>query len=156
MDRIAVAVALGSNVPPRHQHLAYARRQLTDLLAGVRFSSIIETDPVGVTVAQGRFLNQTAVGETSLSASDFFDRLLAIERDAGRTRPFAGAPRTLDLDLILYGDLVLNEPHLTVPHPRFRDRAFVLDPLAEIAPSMVDPVTGKDVATLRDDLTHRG
>lgn len=155
MDRIAVAVALGSNLPPRDQHLAYARRQLTDLLAGVRFSSIVETDPVGVTVAQGRFLNQAAVGETSLAAHELLERLLAIERDEGRTRPFAGAPRTLDLDLILYGDLVLSDPRLTVPHPRFRDRAFVLDPLAEIAPSMIDPVTGKDIAALQRDLGHR-
>jgi len=156
MDRIVVAIALGSNLPPREQHLAYARRQLVELLADVRFSSIVETEPVGVSVAQGRFLNQMAVGETRLPAKALLERLLEIEKGAGRTRPFERAPRTLDLDLILYGDLIIEEAQLTVPHPRFRDRAFVLDPLAEISPSMVDPVSGKDIATLQRDLTQRG
>ena len=77
-------------------------------------------------------------------------RLLDIERERGRERPFPGAPRTLDLDLILYGAEVIDEPALRVPHPRFRERRFVLEPLAEIAAEWVDPETGSSVAELLD------
>jgi 2-amino-4-hydroxy-6-hydroxymethyldihydropteridine diphosphokinase len=76
------------------------------------------------------------------------DELFAIEADRGRERPFARAPRTLDLDLILFGDLIVDAPGLTVPHPRFRERRFVLEPLAEIAPNLRDSVTGKTVSEL--------
>ena len=76
------------------------------------------------------------------------DRLLEIEAAQGRERPFAGAPRTIDLDLILYGDQVIEEPGLVVPHPRFRERAFVLEPLAAIAADWRDPVTGMTVGEL--------
>lgn len=94
------------------------------------------------------FLNAAAVGETTLSAPAVLDVLHAIERGYGRTRPYAGAPRTIDLDLILYGGDVIEMPGLSVPHPRFRDRRFVLEPLAELAPEWVDPVTGKTIEEL--------
>lgn len=93
-----------------------------------------------------------AVGETSLGAGEFLDALLAIEREFGRARPYRGAPRTLDLDLILLGDEVAVRPGLEVPHPRFRERFFVLGPLAEIAPDLVDPVTGLRVGELLRNL----
>jgi 2-amino-4-hydroxy-6-hydroxymethyldihydropteridine diphosphokinase len=76
------------------------------------------------------------------------DLLLAIERERGRERPFHGAPRTLDLDLVLFRDEMIGEPDLSVPHPRFRDRLFVLEPLAEVAPGLRDPVTKKTVSEL--------
>ncbi len=97
---------------------------------------------------QPLFLNAAVVGDTSLGARDLLDALLAIELERGRERPFPGAARTLDLDLVLYGSLVMDEPGLVVPHPRFRERLFVLEPLAEIAPDLVDPVTGRRVAEL--------
>jgi 2-amino-4-hydroxy-6-hydroxymethyldihydropteridine diphosphokinase len=75
-------------------------------------------------------------------------RLLAIEAERGRSRPARNAPRTLDLDLILFGSAIVNEPGLVVPHPRFRERRFVLAPLAEVAPDLIDPVTGRSVAAL--------
>ena len=76
------------------------------------------------------------------------DVLLAIERGFGRERPYVGAPRTIDLDLILYGAQMIETPGLIVPHPRFRDRRFVLEPLAELVPEWIDPVTGKTIAEL--------
>ena len=83
-----------------------------------------------------------------MSAREVLDLLLATEQTFGRSRPFPGAPRTLDLDLILYGDVVLDEPGLIVPHPRFRERRFVLEPLAEVAAGWRDPVTRKTVEEL--------
>jgi 2-amino-4-hydroxy-6-hydroxymethyldihydropteridine diphosphokinase len=152
MDRIAVAIGLGSNLGTRTAHLQFARTRLAEGLVGMRMSSIHETEPVSVSTPQPRFLNQAVVGETTRSARDVLDWLLTIEQARGRQRPFRGAPRTLDLDLILAGDHVTEEPGLTLPHPRFRERRFVLEPLAEIAPEMVDPVSGKTVRELLDAL----
>jgi 2-amino-4-hydroxy-6-hydroxymethyldihydropteridine diphosphokinase len=94
------------------------------------------------------FLNAAAVGETTLSPRALLDALLGIERERGRERPFPKASRTLDLDLILYDAAVIREPDLVVPHPRFSGRRFVLEPLAEVAPGLVDPVSGCTVAQL--------
>jgi 2-amino-4-hydroxy-6-hydroxymethyldihydropteridine diphosphokinase len=146
-----VAVALGCNLGDRAQTLAAAASRLGAFLAGLRVSSHHDTAPVGVG-DQPRFLNAAATGVTTLAPAALLERLLAIEREFGRKRPFQGAPRTLDLDLILYGDRMFHEPGLEVPHPRFRERAFVLDPLAEIAPEWVDPVTGLTVVQLQSRL----
>jgi 2-amino-4-hydroxy-6-hydroxymethyldihydropteridine diphosphokinase len=144
---IPVAVALGSNVGDRASHFVFAVEHLRTSIRDLRTSTFIDTDPVGVG-AQPVFLNGAVSGSTSLSARELLDALLAIERARGRERPFQGAPRTLDLDLLLYGDHVISEPGLSVPHPRFRERAFVLAPLAEIAGHMIDPVTGLTVRAL--------
>ena len=96
------------------------------------------------------FLNAAATGESDLSARGVLDALLSVERQLGRERPYGGAPRTIDLDLILYGERVINAAGLIVPHPRFRERRFVLEPLAEIAADWVDPVTGNTVRELFD------
>jgi 2-amino-4-hydroxy-6-hydroxymethyldihydropteridine diphosphokinase len=152
-----VAIALGSNLGDRRAALAFAADRLTSLLTNPVLSDIIETDPAGEGLEdQPLYLNAVIVGETSLGARALMDALLQIETDYGRTRPFAGAPRTLDLDLILLGDSLVSEPGLDVPHPRFRERFFVLGPLAEIAPDMRDPLTGLKVwellrALLRDE-----
>jgi len=152
VDRVTAAVSLGSNLGDRHAHLDYAVSRLRTLLTNLRVSSYQDTDPVGVPDHQPLFLNAAAVGDTPLGARDLLDALLAIERERGRERPFPGAARTLDLDLVLYGNLVTDEPGLIVPHPRFRERLFVLTPLGEIAPDLVDPVTGSSVAELRAQL----
>jgi 2-amino-4-hydroxy-6-hydroxymethyldihydropteridine diphosphokinase len=143
-----VAIALGSNLGDREGYLHSAIAALQPSIQNLRVSTFHDTAPVGVG-PQPTFLNATAVGETSLKAQDLLDTLLAIERDLGRERPFPGAARTLDLDLILYGDAIIDEaPSLVVPHPRYKERRFVLEPLAEIAPDWRDPVTGKTVEEL--------
>lgn len=148
MDPILVAVSLGSNLGDRRGHLEYAVEALKLDLSDLKVSSFIETEPVGVGAEHGAYLNAAVVGRTQLSARDLLDRLLEIEEERGRMRPYPMAPRTLDLDLILYGEEIITESGLLVPHPAFREREFVLRPLAEIAPEMVDPVTGKSVAEL--------
>ncbi len=97
---------------------------------------------------QPMFLNAAATGESMLAAPALLDVLLAVEQRFGRERPYVGAPRTIDLDLILYGNEVIKTDGLTVPHPRFRERRFVLEPLAEIAADWIDPVTGKTIGEL--------
>lgn len=145
---VPVAIALGSNLGDRRAHLDLAVSRLAGFLDGFHHSTWLETAPVGVPDAQPDFLNGAAIGWTRLSARGVLEALLAIEREAGRARPHPGAARTLDLDLILYGDAVIDEPGLRVPHPRFRDRAFVLAPLAEVAAGWRDPDTGRTVGEL--------
>ena len=147
-----VAIALGSNLGDREAHLRGAIEALASAFSNLRVSSFYETDPVDVPGSQPMFLNAAATGESDLSARAVLDALQAVEQRFRRERPYVGAPRTIDLDLILYGDSVINTPGLTVPHPRFRERRFVLEPLAEIAADWVDPVTGKTIRDLLDVL----
>jgi 2-amino-4-hydroxy-6-hydroxymethyldihydropteridine diphosphokinase len=148
----AVAIAVGSNLGDRRAAMDFAFAGLSRILSDITFSDAVETDPVGasgdILPNQPRYLNAAVVGATTLDAPSLLEALLEIERDFGRERPYPGAPRTLDLDLILFGDEIIVEPELQVPHPRFRERFFVLGPLAEIAPSMRDPVTGRSVGEL--------
>jgi 2-amino-4-hydroxy-6-hydroxymethyldihydropteridine diphosphokinase len=144
---IRVAIALGSNLGARRQYLDRALLELARVVRIDRVSTFVETVAVGAD-PQPDFLNGALVGTATLSAPDLLGRMLAIESELGRTRPYPGAARTIDLDLLLYGDSVIDRPGLTVPHPRFRERRFVLEPLAEIAPEMVDPVTGRTVEQL--------
>jgi len=138
-----VAIALGSNVGDRERMLREGVAALQPHLRDVRVSTFHDTDPVGVG-PQPTFLNAAAVGVTVLPPRDLLQTLLDIERTLGRERPYPGAPRTLDL--------IIDGPGLVIPHPRFRDRAFVLRPLAEIAPEWTDPVTGRTVQDLLDSL----
>lgn len=152
-----VAVAIGSNLGDREAAVAFAATRLSNLFANFILSDVVETWPVGDGADdQNLYLNAAAIGDTDLSPRAILDALLEIERDFGRERPFKNAARTLDLDLILLGDEMVAESGLEVPHPRFRERFFVLGPLAEIAPDLVDPVSGMTVgqllrALLRDE-----
>ena len=141
------AVALGSNLGDRRAHLFFAVSALGGLLADMRVSEFIETAPVGVP-SQPPYLNGAVVGRCALAPAALLAALMRIETERGRTRPYSGAPRTLDLDLVLMGDLVLRQPDLEVPHPRLRERRFVLEPLAAIAPGLTDPVTGRSMHEL--------
>jgi 2-amino-4-hydroxy-6-hydroxymethyldihydropteridine diphosphokinase len=148
VDRVTAAVALGSNLGDRRTHLDYAVSKLHTLLAGLKVSRYYDTKPVGVSGPQPMFLNAAAVGKTALSARELLEALLAIEDQRGRERPFRNAPRSLDLDLILYGEQTSDEVGLAIPHRRFRERRFVLEPLASIAPDLRDPQTGRTIAEL--------
>ena len=149
------AVALGSNLGDRASHLSYAVARLRRMLSDVVVSRYIETLPEHA--ADGPlFLNAALVGGTRDAPDRLLERLLSIEGERGRVRSYRGAPRTLDLDLVLVGELAVESASLTLPHPRFRSRPFVLEPLAEIAPALVDPVTGKTVAQLLGMLRAAG
>jgi 2-amino-4-hydroxy-6-hydroxymethyldihydropteridine diphosphokinase len=150
---VPVAIALGSNLGDRERILRAAIASLEGILHPLRVSSFYQTAPVGVAGEQPDFLNAAAAGQTSLSAHELLRTLLATEAAFGRQRPHPGAARTLDLDLILYGDAIIDDPpELIVPHPRFRERLFVLEPLAGVAGNWTDPVTRRRVADLLEEL----
>jgi 2-amino-4-hydroxy-6-hydroxymethyldihydropteridine diphosphokinase len=131
-------VGLGANLGNREGTIRAAVAQLPGVVA---VSPLRETDPVGVT-DQPQFLNGVAALETELPPRELLDVLLAVERGLGRERRERWGPRTIDLDLLLYGDEVIDEDGLTVPHPRLRERRFVLEPLADLAPKLVVPGLG--------------
>jgi 2-amino-4-hydroxy-6-hydroxymethyldihydropteridine diphosphokinase len=138
-------VGLGSNLGDREATI----RRAAELIGARRLSTIRETEPWGY-ADQPRFLNAVAELDTALGPRALLDRLLAVERELGRERtgPRYG-PRTIDLDLLLYGDETVSEPGLTVPHPRLAERLFVLEPLAELAPGLDVPGAGEVQELLR-------
>jgi 2-amino-4-hydroxy-6-hydroxymethyldihydropteridine diphosphokinase len=141
---ILAYVGLGSNLGDREELIRHA----AELIGASRVSSVIETEPWGY-AQQPRFLNAVAELETPLAARQLLDHLLDVERRLGRERvgPQWG-PRTIDLDLLLYGDEVIDEPGLIVPHPRLLERLFVLEPLAELVPEQKIPGNGTVRAAL--------
>ena len=150
---MTAAIALGSNLPSafgdRAANLQEALRRLEALGRVTAVSSFHDTDPVGYE-DQPRFLNAAALLETELSPLDLLQGLLAIEHAMGRDRENAPpkGPRVIDLDLLLFGDVVLQTHELTLPHPAMHERRFVLAPLAEIAPEMRHPKLQRSIAEL--------
>jgi 2-amino-4-hydroxy-6-hydroxymethyldihydropteridine diphosphokinase len=140
MGRPAVFLGLGSNLGDREGSIesALAGLEARGFHVAAR-SSLYLTEPVGGP-PQGWFVNAVAQGDTALEPETLLEECLAVERDLGRVRSVKDGPRIVDLDLLLYGDLVLQTPELRVPHPRLHERRFVLVPLAEIAPGAWHPV----------------
>jgi 2-amino-4-hydroxy-6-hydroxymethyldihydropteridine diphosphokinase len=147
-------LGLGSNLGDRLAFLRGGRDGLRNRsdIALARSSSVYETAAIGGPAGNPPFLNAVLEVETRLEPHALLAACLAVEDAAGRTRPMAWAPRTLDIDLLLYGDIVIDDTDLRIPHPRLHERAFVLAPLRELAPDLYHPVLRKTVRALADEL----
>jgi 2-amino-4-hydroxy-6-hydroxymethyldihydropteridine diphosphokinase len=145
------ALGLGSNVGDRAAHLARAVASLRDRVRVLAVSASHETEPVGGP-PQGRYLNAAVVVDTDLAPDALLALARGLEDDAGRDRGERWGPRTLDVDVLLVGDREIRDADLVVPHPRMKERRFVLAPLAEIAPDWVVPGDGRRVEDLLADL----
>ncbi len=159
VEWVRAAVALGSNLGERHDHLSSAVRELTDIdgVRNLKASRTVETEPVGGPSGQGRYLNAAAVFETRLAPRGLLSELQRIEARHGRDRS-SGArdePRTLDLDLLLYGEHLIQEEDLIVPHPRMHLRLFVLEPLERIGPDWIVPGRDRTVRELYQALAEQ-
>ena len=150
-----VFIGIGSNEGDRLRHISEAVKCLggTEGISLVQMATIIETEPIGP--PQGPYLNTVVEVETSLNPLQLLRALKAIERGQGRAPAAARwAARPIDLDLLLYGDRTIQEPELTIPHPRLPERLFVLEPLAQLAPELVHPQLGQSIAALRERLAR--
>lgn len=147
-------IGLGSNLGDRRATLegAIAALEATPGVRVRRVSAFRETEPVGGPSGQGAYLNAAAVLETTLGPFELLPLLQAIEARFGRVRTVRWGERTLDLDLLLFDDRIIQTPDLSVPHPRLTERRFVLEPLAEVAPQAVEPRTRRTVSELLADL----
>lgn len=156
MELVKCAIALGSNLGDSRTMLENALKFLaqTPGITLQRCSSWYQTTPVGP--PQPDYLNGCALLKVQLIPEELLTILLTIETKFGRIRKERNGPRTLDLDILLFDDLILDTPNLQIPHPRMRERAFVLVPLAEIAPDWIEPVSGKAIAQLVQALDYSG
>jgi len=160
MNNAWVALSLGTNLGPRERNLKMATDELKNLLENVRCSRVYETVPVGY-ADQPLFLNAALVGYTKWSADEILDRILDIELKGGRTRSIVNGPRTIDIDLLLYGHemrglFVSQSSRLTVPHARLHERAFVLQPLNELIPEQIHPVLNQTIRELAERVGSNG
>ena len=151
----AVYLGLGSNLGDREKNLSWALALLSRQTKLARISSIYETAPLGYT-QQPLFLNLACQVTTQDKPLKLLEKIKAIEWNMGRRESFRNAPRVIDIDILLYGDLVLHSPELTIPHLRMTERAFALLPLEEIAPDLTHPEAHKTIKELARQVNHQG
>ena len=155
---VVTFIALGSNLGDRLEHLRVGA-QLLEAHQGLRItgkSRVFETEPVGGPDDQGAYLNAVVRVQTQFTARHVLEVLLEVEHQRGRVRGERWGPRTLDLDLLIHGPEIVNEPGLIVPHPRLHERAFVLEPLADLAADLEVPGLGLTVAALQARVGSEG
>ena len=147
-------IALGSNLGDRNAHIAAAIDQLGDHdnIAVLKTSSIYETQPVGGPPQQPDYLNAVVAVQTTLGALDLFECLRQIEENLHRQRSLRWGPRTIDLDLLLYDQDIIDKPDLAVPHPRMHQRRFVMEPLTQIAPHVLHPILKRTAGRILQEL----
>ena len=149
---INVFLLLGSNLGDRHLFLQQAIEHIEKEIAPVlKASSVFETQSWGKTDAPD-YLNQVVMLQTGLSAQIILQKILNIEHILGRSRDEKWGPRTIDIDILLYGEAIIDEPGLQIPHPELHNRRFTLAPLAEIAPGLIHPVFNKNILQLKNEL----
>ena len=152
MTQVLLSIGSNKNNPQHQIELAFTK--LNDRFQNASMSPLYLTEPVGG-ISQNPFINASIKLDTHLSGHDLLNFLMDLERQAHRNRAdeIPNGPRNLDLDIILFGDEILSEPELQIPHPRFRDRRFVLKPMQDIAPEVIDPVSKKSISKLLDECT---
>jgi 2-amino-4-hydroxy-6-hydroxymethyldihydropteridine diphosphokinase len=155
MTKRIVYLALGTNLGDRAANLRVALAALPPAVTVLESSPVYETPPWGVT-DQPAFLNMVIQGKTRLAPLNLLKHLKLLETQLGRLPSIRYGPRKIDLDLLFYDDILLNTPALTIPHPRLHERAFVLVPLADLAPGLLHPVFGKTVQQLLAELDTTG
>jgi len=149
---VDVFLLLGTNLGDRQLHLQQAIEHIQDEIAPVTVASAVyETQSWGKT-DEPDYLNQVIQLETSLPARQLLQKILVIELQMGRTREVKWGSRIIDIDILFYGDKVIDEPGLVVPHPQLHNRRFTLEPLAELAPEMLHPLLNKNILTLKTEL----
>ncbi len=149
---INVFLLLGSNLGDRQMYLGQAISYIeNDIAPVVKASSVYETQSWGKT-DEPDYLNQVIMLQTDMPAAAILERILAIEKRLGRQREEKWGSRTIDIDILFYGDEIINEPGLLVPHPRLHERRFTLEPLAELAPELVHPLLNKSISAIKNQL----
>ena len=154
MKGVEVYLGLGSNLGDRMCNLTSAVKRLSEKLTIKKISSVYETEPMGYT-EQPMFLNAVIKGVTALDLLELLSFVKGIESDLGRQTSFRNAPRIIDIDILFYGDRIIQTEELTIPHPRIAERAFVLVPLAEIAPNLVHPILRKKASELLAEMVGK-